>query len=64
MVVERIGQSGVFPQCSNLREHSVCTNSVSNFRCSLVEAHIPVSLVFTGKVHPTRSADLENFVVL
>ena len=31
MVVERIGQSGVFSPCSNLREHSVCTNSVSLF---------------------------------
>ena len=48
MVVERIGQFGVYPQCSNLREHSVCTNSVSNFRCSPVDAHIPVSPVVTG----------------
>ena len=55
MVVERIGQFGVFPQCSNLREHSVCTNSVSNFRCSPVDAHIPVSPVVT------RSADSQEF---
>ena len=61
MVVERIGQFGVFPQCSNLREHSVCTNSVSNFRCSPVDAHIPVSPVVTGTVHPTRSADSQEF---
>ena len=61
MVVERIGQFGVFPQCSNLREHSVCTNSVSNFRCYPVDAHIPVSPVVTGTVHPTRSADSQEF---
>ena len=61
LVVERIGQFGVFPQCSNLREHSVCTNSVSNFRCSLLDAHIPVSPVVTGTVHPTPSADSQEF---
>ena len=64
MVVERIGQFGVFPQCSNLREHSVCKNFVSNFRCSPVDAHIPISPVVTGTVHPTRSADFQKFVVL
>ena len=31
VTVERIGQSGVFSSCSNLREHSVCTNSVPAF---------------------------------
>ena len=61
MVVERIGQLGVFPQCSNLREHSVCTNSVSNFLCSPFDAHIPVSPVVAGTVHPTRSADSQEF---
>ena len=61
MVVERIGQFGAYPQCSNLREHSVCTNSVSNFRCSSVDVHIPVSPVVTGKDHPTRSADSQEF---
>ena len=61
MTVERIEQSGVFSPCSNLREHSVCTNSVSHFRCSPVDAHIPVSLVVTGTVHPTRSADSQEF---
>ena len=61
MVVERIGQFGVYPQCSNLCEHSVCTNSVSNFRCSSVGEHIPVSPVVTGTVHPTRSADSQEF---
>ena len=61
MMVERIGQFGVFPQCSNLREHSVCTNSVSYFRCSPVDAHIPVSPVVTGTVHPTRSTDSQEF---
>ena len=30
MMVERIEQFGVFLPCSSLREHSVCTNSVSN----------------------------------
>ena len=60
MVVERIGQYGVFSPCANLREHSVCTNSVSNFRCSLVDAHIPVSPGVTGTVHPTRSADSQE----
>ena len=60
MVVERIGQFGVYPQRSNLREHSVCTNSVSNFRCSSVGEHIPVSPVVTGTVHPTRSADSQE----
>ena len=59
-VVERIGQLGVFPQCSNLREHSVCTNSVSDSRCSPADAHIPVSPVVTGTVHPTRSADSQE----
>ena len=48
-------------QCSNLREHSVCTNSVSNFRCSSVDVRIPVSPVVTGTVHPTRSADSQEF---
>ena len=61
MVVERIGQSGIFPPCSNLREHSVCTNYVSNFRCSPVDAYIPVSPVVSGTVHPTRSADSQEF---
>ena len=61
MVVERIGQFGVFPQCSNLRGHSVCTNSVSNFRCSPDDAHIPVSPVVTGTVCPSRSADSQEF---
>ena len=61
MVVERIGQFGVYPQRSNLREHSVCTNSVSNFQCSSVDAHIPVSPVVTGTLHPTRSADSQEF---
>ena len=60
MMVERIGQSGVFSSCSNLREHSVCTNSVAHCRCSLVDAHIPVSLVVIGTVHPTRSADSQE----
>ena len=50
-----------FPQCSNLREHSVCTSSVSNFRCSSVDVHIPVSPVVTDTVHPTRSADSREF---
>ena len=65
MVVERIGQSGVFPPCSSLREHSVCTNSFSNFRCSPVDAHIPVSLVVTGTVQVrsrTGSESLTQFV--
>ena len=44
-----------------MREHSVCTNCVSNFRCSPVDAHIPVSPVVTGTVHPTRSADSQEF---
>ena len=57
MVVERIGQSGVFSPCSNLREHSVCTDFVSHFGCSPVDAHIPVSPVVTGTVHPALSAD-------
>ena len=74
MVVERIGQFGVFPQCSKLREHSVCTNSVtnfrcfprctnpvSNFRCFPDDVHIPVSPVVTGTVHSTRSADSQEF---
>ena len=61
MVVERIGQFGVYPQRSNFREHSVCTNSVSNFRCSSVDEHIPVSPVVTDTVHPTRSADSQEF---
>ena len=50
-----------FPQCSNLRGHSVCLNSVTNFRCSPVDAHILVSLVVSGTVHPTRSADSQDF---
>ena len=61
IVVERIGQSGVFPPCANLREHSVCTNSVSNFRCSPADAHISVSLVVTGTVHPRRSVGSQEF---
>ena len=61
MVVERIGQFGVYPQRSNFREHSVCTNSVSNFRCSSVDEHIPVPPVVTDTVHPTRSADSQEF---
>ena len=61
MVVERIGQFGVDPQRSNFREHSVCTNSVSNFRCSSVDEHIPVPPVVTDTVHPTRSADSQEF---
>ena len=61
MVVERIGQFGVYPQRSYLREHSVCTNCVSNFRCSPVDAHIPVSPVVPGTVHPARSADSQEF---
>ena len=61
MVVERIEQFGVFLPCSNLREHPVCTNSVSNFRCSPVDAHIPVSPVVTGTVCPTRSAESQDF---
>ena len=33
MVVERIGQSGVFSSCSNLREHSVKTTpQMTRFR--------------------------------
>ena len=56
MVVERIGQFGVFPQCSKLREHSV-----SNFRCSPDDAHIPVSPVVIGTVCTTRSADSQEF---
>ena len=60
MTVERIGQFGVFSSCSKLREHSVCTNSVSHFRCSPVDAHIPVSPVVTGTDHPTRSADSQE----
>ena len=60
MMVERIGQSGVFSSCSNLREHSVCTNSVAHFRCSLVDAHIPVSLVVTGTVPPVLSSDSQE----
>ena len=48
MVVKGIGQLGVFPKCSN---------SVSNFRCSLDHAHIEVSPVVTDTVCPTRSAD-------
>ena len=61
MVVERIGQFGVFPQSSKLREHSVCTNSVSNCRCSPDDGHIPVSPVVTGTICTTRSADSQEF---
>ena len=43
-----------------MREHSVCTNSVSHFRCSLVDARIPVSLVVTGTVHLALSADSQE----
>ena len=60
MVVERIVQFGVFPPCSNLREQSVCTNSVSNFRCSPVDAHISVSAVVTFTVHPALSDDSQE----
>ena len=50
----------IMAPCSNLREHSVCTNSVSNFRCPPADAHISVSLVVTGTVHPTRSVDSQE----
>ena len=51
----------VVEQHSNLREHSVCTSSISNFRCSPDDAHIPVSPVVTGTVCTTRSADSQEF---
>ena len=52
MMVERIEQFGVFLPCSSLREH---TNSVSNLRYFLVDAHIAVSPVVTGTVPPAHS---------
>ena len=60
MMVKRIEQFGVSPSCSSLREHSVCTNSVSNFRYFLVDAHISALSVVTGTVHPAVSADSQE----
>ena len=42
MMVERTEQIGVSLSCSSLREHSVCTTSVTNLQPFLVGAHIPV----------------------
>ena len=64
MVVERIGQSGVFSPCSNLREHSVCTNSVSHFRCSLVDAHSQFLLLSLARFIRHSQLILKKFVVL
>ena len=60
MIVKRIEQFGVCPPCSSLREHSVCTNSVSNLRYFPVDAHISVSPVVTGTVPPALSADSQE----
>ena len=47
MMVERIEQFGVFPPSSSLREHSVCTTSVSNLPYFPVDAHIPQCLLLS-----------------
>ena len=64
MVVERIGQFGVYPQRSNFLEHSVCTNSVSNFRCSSVDEHIRCLLLSLTRSIQHAQLILKNFVVL
>ena len=41
MMVERVGQSDVFPSCPSLREHTVCTVSVTNWQPSpTMHAHM------------------------
>ena len=64
-MVERIEQFCVFPSCSGLREHSVCTTSVTNLQQFPVGAHAPIMandhsnhvLVVTGTALPAFSAE-------
>ena len=41
-MVERIEQFDAFPSCSGLREHSVCTTSVTNLQIFPAHEHAPV----------------------